>query len=112
LARHAKAVDQRDRPIRLSAVAAVWLAGLVAGFYGLLGAAARYGCGVNDHGLACRGSGSVLGILIVVAVIGVVTAVTLLAADRPRRSTVTIAGVGLAALVFCFIAARSLLATA
>jgi hypothetical protein len=77
----------------------------------LLGAAARYGCGSSDTGLACRTSGSVLGILIVVGVIAVVTAVTVLTHERPPRRVVITGGVGLAALALCLIAARSLLGT-
>jgi hypothetical protein len=95
----------------LSTVSIVWLCGLVAGFFGLLAAAARYGCGSSDNGLACRGSGSVVGVLIVVAVIAVVTAVTVMTHDRPPRRVVAIGGIGLAALVFCFVAARALLGT-
>ncbi len=112
MSRHAKAVDQRLRTIRVSTVIVIWLSGLVAGFFGLLGAAARYGCGAGDDGLACHTSGSVAGVLIVVAVISVVTAVTVLSQDRPVRGVLVIGGVGLAALALCFVAARSLLATA
>jgi hypothetical protein len=87
------------------------LSGLAAGFFGLLGAAARYGCGANEAGLACRTSGSVVGALIVIAVISVVTAVTVMTHDRTPRSVLVIGTAGLAALVLCFIAARSLLGT-
>jgi multisubunit Na+/H+ antiporter MnhB subunit len=77
----------------------------------LLSAAARYGCGASDTGLACRPSGSVVGVVIVLAVILVVTAVTVLTQDRPPRRLFTVAALGLLALLLCFIAARSLLAT-
>ena len=89
MSRQAKVVDQPHRAIRLSAVALVWLGGLAAGFFALLSAAARYGCGPEDDGFACQTSGSFVGILIVVA-----------------------AAVGLAALAVCLVAARSVLATA
>jgi hypothetical protein len=111
LPRHAKVVDRRVRTIRLSTITVVWLAGLAAGFFGLLGAAARYGCGASDTGLGCRTSGSVVGVLIVIAVIAVVTAVTVMTHDRTTRSVMMIGAAGLAALVLCYIAARSLLAT-
>lgn len=96
----------------MSTVAAVWLVGLFAGFFGLLGAAARWGCGMHDNGLACHPSGSLLGVLIVVVVVGVVTGVTVLVSGRSTRGVLAIGGMGLVALVLCWIAARSLLATA
>jgi O-antigen ligase len=111
LARHAKAVDRRARATRLSILTVIWLSGLAAGFFGLLAAVARYGCGANDNGLACRGSGSIVGILIVIAVVGVVTAVTVMTHDRMPRRVIAIGCVGLGAVMVCFIAARSLLGT-
>jgi len=87
------------------------LAGLAAGFFGLLGAAAKYGCGGSDTGLACRTSGSVLGVLLIVVVIAVVTAVTVLSHARSPRDTVLIGATGLVALGLCFVAARMLLDT-
>jgi hypothetical protein len=92
-------------------MAVVWLAGLAAGFFGLLGAAARYGCGVNDKGLACTGSGSTLGVLLVLAVITVVTVVTVRIHDREPRRVITIGAVGLVALALCLLFARMLLDT-
>ncbi|MDT4913974.1 MAG: hypothetical protein QOC66_3102 [Pseudonocardiales bacterium] len=89
----------------------MWVCGLAAGFFGLLAAAARYGCGASDTGLACRTSGSVIGILVVIAVIIVVTTVTVLSDDQPPRRLMTIGGTGLAALLLCFLAARALLST-
>lgn len=112
MSRHAKVVDRRLRAIRLSAVGVVWLGGLTAGFYSLLSAAAKYGCGASDDGFACHGSGSVVGVLLVVAVIAIVTGVTVMTQDRAARGIVVVSGIGLAALVVCFVAARSLLATA
>ena len=111
MARHARSFDQRASTVRRSTVAAIWLGGLAAGFFGLLGAAAKYGCGANDHGLACRTSGSALGVLVVVAVVAVVTAVTVLTHERPPRRVLTIGGIGLVALLVCFLAARALLGT-
>jgi uncharacterized membrane protein len=111
VARHARTVDRRARVIRLSTVTVVWIGGLTAGFFGLLGAAARYGCGTSDTGLACRTSGSVVGGLIVVAVIIVVTTVTVLTHERPPRRVLTTGGIGLVALVLCLVAARGLLGT-
>jgi hypothetical protein len=111
LARHAKIVDRRIRTIRVSTVIVVWLCGLGAGFYGLLSAAARYGCSSSDDGFACHTSGSVVGGLIVVAVIAVVTTVTVMTYDRPARRVLLVGGIGIVALVACFAAARGLLAT-
>jgi hypothetical protein len=112
LSRHAKDVDPRFRAIRLPAVGLVWLCGLAAGYYALLGAAAKYGCGTSDDGFACDGSGSAVGVLLVIAVIGIVIAVTLLTSERPTRAILLVSGVGFVALVCCLVAARSLLATA
>jgi hypothetical protein len=111
VARHARAVDRRVRAVRFSTIVVVWLGGLAAGFFGLLSAAARYGCGASDTGLACRTSGSVVGILVVIAVIIVVTAVTVLSQDQPPQRLIAMAVAALAALLLCFIAARALLAT-
>ena len=90
----------------------MWLGGLAAGFFGLLGAAARYGCGNSDHGLACRTAGSVTAVLIVIAVVAVVTTVTVVTHDRSPQRVVVIGVVGLIALFLCFLAARGLLSTA
>jgi hypothetical protein len=92
-------------------VGVVWIAGLAAGFFGLLGAAARYGCGANDKGLACQGTGSLLGVLIVVAVVAVVTSVTVLTHDRQPRRVLTVGAMGLVGLAACFLLARVLLGT-
>ena len=112
LARHAKIVDRRLRAVRLSTVSVIWLCGLAAGFFGLLSGTAKYGCANNNRGFGCRTSGSVVGFLIVLAVIAVVVTVTLLTHDRPRRRVLVVGAVGLAALAVCFVAAQLLLATA
>jgi hypothetical protein len=111
LAKHPKAVDSRARTTRFVIVAVIWVCGLLAGFYGLLGAAARYGCNANDDGFACRRSGSVVGVLITVAVVAIVAAVTLMTHGRSTRQLIAVGGFGLLALAFCFGAARILLAT-
>jgi hypothetical protein len=104
-------VDARLRAIRIATVAVVWLGGLVAGFFGILGATAKYGCAARNAGFGCRTAGSVSGVLIVLAVIAIVIAVTVMTHDRPRRRILVIGGVGLAALAVCFAAAQALLAT-
>ena len=66
----------------------------------------------NDNGLACRGSGTALGLLIVVAVVLVVTAGTLLIQDArswPARLLRLFAAVVF--LAACFLGARALLDT-
>jgi hypothetical protein len=110
MARHVQA--PQGRLARLAAVAVLWLAGLGVGFYALLSAGARYGCANTDHGLACTGTGTALGVLLVVAVVLVVTAGTLLtqdAASWPARA-VRIAA-SLVLLAACFLGAWALLAT-
>ena len=109
--RHAKFVDQRLRGIRLSTIAFVWVCGLAAGFCAALAAAAKYGCVSGHTGMACRTSGSILGIVLLVTVIAVVTVVTLATTNRPARSVIVIGSLGVAALAVCTVAAASLLAT-
>jgi hypothetical protein len=111
LARHAKTVDGRLRAIRLSTVSVVWVCGLAAGYFGLLGATAKYGCTKGADGFGCRTSGSIVGIVIVIAVIAIVIAVTTLTIDRPRRRVLIVGGFGLLALAACFTLAQVLLAT-
>jgi hypothetical protein len=111
LASHLDEADRRARAIRLGALALVWLAGLLAGFFGLLAAVATYGCADSDRGLACRTPGSLLGAVVVLAVIAVVTVVTVRSQGRPPRSVAVLTGSGLVALLACFVAARMLLDT-
>ena len=88
----------------------IWLAGLVAGFFGLLGATTRYGCASGDDSFACQTAGSVVGVLIVVAVVVVVAAVTLLTANSSLRRIAVIGGAGLFVLALCIVAGQLLLA--
>ncbi len=105
------AAERAARSTRLVTVVLVWAGGLGAGIYALVAAVARYGCAPGHHGLACRGSGSATGFVVVALALAVVTAVTLLTAGR-RPRVVLIAGLcGLVALGLCAYAARSLLAT-
>jgi hypothetical protein len=112
LSRHAQAVDERLRAIRLSTVAVVWLVGLAAGLYSLLAAAAKFGCMGGDRALACQSSGSILGFVLLAAVVVIVIVVTVLAGRRPARPVLIIGAVGAGALAICWIAAWSLLSTA
>jgi hypothetical protein len=102
MARHVQA--RGGRLAVLSAVGVLWLAGLGVGFYAILSAGARYGCSKSDKGLACRSSGTALGVAIVVAVVLVVTAGTVLAQDasswRARIARIVMALVLLAACLF------------
>lgn len=91
-------------------MSAVWLVGLVAGFFGLLGATTRYGCAGGDHSFACQTGGSVVGILIVVLVVVVVAAVTLLTGRGSTHRIVVIGGAGLLVLALCIVAGQLLLA--
>ena len=111
VSRHAASVDGRARSIRLAVLAVVWICGLVAGFLGLLGAAARYGCSARDQGLACGNTGTFFGVLVILAVIVVVTLVTVLTHGRRPRQVVLIGGLGIIGIALCFLAARGLLQT-
>jgi len=104
-------LEVRDRAVRVVAIAFVWFAGLAAGFVGILAAVARFGCGMHDSGLACETSGSVYGVLIVVAVVAAVTATTMLTFGRPARRVLIVSGIGFAALVVLFVLGRLLLST-
>ena len=112
MGRHVRQPDGRLRLVRGSALTVVWLGGLVVGFFGILSVAARYGCARSAHGLACRQTGSLLGIVIVVAVVAVVTAVTVYSHGRSTRAIGVSAAVGLALLVACYWCAHALIATA
>jgi hypothetical protein len=110
MARHTRSPG--SRLARLTAVAVLWLAGLGVGFYAILSVGARYGCATNDNALACRSSGTALGVLIVIAVVLVVSAGTVLAQDAPdwrRRVGLVVAALFLLGL--CLLAAHALLAT-
>jgi hypothetical protein len=94
-------------------IAILWICGLLAGFYAMLSVGTRYGCGVNAHGLACRSTGTILGVGIVVAVIATVTAASLLAWDATTwRARLLRMSAGLALLIGCLFAARALIGTA
>jgi hypothetical protein len=103
--------DARARTARVVTVAFVWFGGLAAGFVGILAAVAKYGCGLHDSGFACETSGSVCGIVIVLAAVAVVTAVTMLTFDQPTRRVLVVGGIGFAGLVALFVLAEVLLAT-
>jgi uncharacterized membrane protein YbjE (DUF340 family) len=110
MARHVQA--RGGRLAQLGAVVILWLAGLGAGFYAILSAGARYGCSRSDKGLACRGSGTALGVGIVVAVVLVVTAGTVLAQDAPSwRARIAYVLVALVVLAGCLLGAHALLNT-
>jgi hypothetical protein len=97
--------------VRGSALVLIWLGGLGAGFFAILGAAARYSCGPSANGLACRPAGSALGAGIALGVIAIVTAVTVLTHDREPRRLGALTGVGAVALLGCYFGAHALIAT-
>lgn len=109
--RHAEPVDARARSVRVATLLVIWLGGLAAGFFGLLGAVARYGCSARDRGLACGGTGTFVGVLVILAVIAVVTLVTVLTYARPTRQTLLVGVGGAVGLALCYLAARGLLST-
>lgn len=113
MGRHARAVDTRPGYVRGIAVAAVWVAGLGAGFFALLGAATKYtSCSASSTGLACRSSGTVLGVLLVVAVVATVTTVTVVTHGRPPARVARAAGIGLVTLALLYLLAQRLIGTA
>ena len=96
----------------MSTVAAVWVVGLAAGFYSVLAATAKFGCIDGNRALACRASGSVLGLVLLCAVVAIVTVATVLIGRRPARPVLVIGGTGVAALAACLILAWRLVSTA
>ena len=98
--------------MRGTSLTVIWLGGLAVGFFGVLSIAARYGCASSAHGLACRKSGSALGVLIVLGVVAIVTAVTVTTHHRSPRNVLIAATLGIVALLACYLAAHALLATA
>lgn len=111
--RHARTGGGPWRLVRGLTLVVVWLCGLAAGFFAILSAAAKYTtCSRHATGLACRASGSGIGIAIVVAVILVVAIVTATTYARAQRGVVLVGAGGVAALIGCLVAARSLLGTA
>ena len=111
MGKHAAERDARLRALRGSALTLTWIAGLAAGFYGVLSIVARYGCGKSANGLGCRTSGSALGVLIVVAVVAVVTTVTVATHGGDGRRIGIATLLGIIGLAICFACAHALLAT-
>jgi hypothetical protein len=103
--------DQRLGVIRWSTVGFVWLCGLAAGLCAVLAAAAKYGCMSGDRAVGCTTSGSLLGIALLVAIIVILTVVTLMTANRPAARVLVIGAVGVGCLAICAVAAASVLAT-
>lgn len=100
------------RLIRLGVLALVWLCGIAAGLFALLSAGARYTtCSAGSASLACTGSGTALGALLVVAVVAGVTVATLVSYGRERRTLLVIGGAALVLQLGLLLAAHALLAT-
>jgi len=100
------------RTIKRVVILGAGLAGLAAGLFALLGAAARFTtCSSRATSLACRSTGTSLGVVLVVCVIAIVTAATVLSYGRARRGVLTIGLVAVLVLVGLFFASRALLAT-
>jgi hypothetical protein len=90
----------------------VWLAGLGAGIYAIVAAAARLSCARSAHGLACRPAGSVSAGGLVLFVIAVVTTVTVATHESGGRRLAAWTLAGLCALGGCYLAAQALIGTA
>lgn len=112
MGRHAKAPDRQWRFARASALTLIWLGGLTAGFFGILAAAARYSCGPTAHGLACRPAGTAVGGGLIIAVIAIVTAVTVATYDGGHRRLAAWTAAGASALLGCYLGAHALIGTA
>ncbi|HEV7204292.1 MAG TPA: hypothetical protein VGN18_06745 [Jatrophihabitans sp.] len=112
MARHSRGVDGRSRAARRIVLTVVWLGGLAAGLVALLAASAKYGCMPGSSGLGCRTSGSMLGFALVPVVILIVTAVTVLTDRGEPRHVIVVGGVGIVALLACFLVAEGILGTA
>jgi hypothetical protein len=110
--RHSNAVAGTSRAVRGTTLLVIWLAGIGAGLFALLGAAAKSTtCSAKATTLACRSSGTMLGAVLVVAVVAVVTTITVATHGRDRRWTIVAGVIGLLVLAALFLAARALLST-
>ena len=112
MGRHARSTSARWRLARGSALTLIWLGGLAAGFFAILGAAAHYSCAHNAHGLACRSAGPAVGTMLVLAVITIITAVTVATHDSGERRLLTWTAAGALALLACYFGAQALISTA
>jgi hypothetical protein len=65
----------------------------------------------GDRAVGCTTSGSALGIGLLIAIIVIVTVVTLMTANRPAGRVLVIGGIGVGCLAICAVAAASVLAT-
>ena len=111
--RRAGLPGRAPRPLRWLAVALIWLAGVAAGLFTLVAGAARVvTCSAHAPGLACRGTGTVFAVLLLVAVVAVVTSATVLTLARTSAQLAALTVVAVAVLVGLLAGARSLLATA
>ncbi|MGH8963544.1 MAG: hypothetical protein ACRDWT_20530 [Jatrophihabitantaceae bacterium] len=112
MGRHSNPVAGTSRAVRGTTLVLIWLAGIAAGLFALLGAAARYTtCSSHATTLACRSSGTTLGAVLVVAVVAVVTTITVATHGRDRRWIAIAGAVGLLVLAGLFLASRALLST-
>lgn len=112
MGRHTSTVPGRRRQARAAALVAIWLGGLAAGFFAILSIGTRFSCGAHSRGLACRPAGSLLGIVIVLGVIAIVTAVTVLTHDGGARRLAAASTLGALALIACYAGAQALIGTA
>jgi hypothetical protein len=95
----------------VTALVVLWLAGLAAGFFAILSAAARFSCGHTDQAIACRSTGTALGVVITLGVIAVVTVITVLTYDSSPRRILSWTALGILLLAGCYLCAQALLAT-
>jgi hypothetical protein len=110
--RHSNPVAGRSRATRATTLVLIWLAGIGAGLFALLGAAAKSTtCSTKATTLACRTSGTTLGAVLVVAVVAVVTTLTVVTHGKDRRWIAVAGAVGLVVLAGLFAASRALLST-
>jgi hypothetical protein len=110
--RHSDPVASGSPAIRVATLVIVWLAGIGAGLFALLDAAARFTtCSAHASTLACRGTGTTLGVALVLTVVAVVTTITVSTYGRHGRWVTLAGGVALVLLGGLFFAARALLET-
>ncbi len=112
MARHARSTSARWCLARGGALTLIWLGGLAAGFFAILGAASHYSCAHNAHGLACRPAGPAVGVILVLAVIAIVTSVTVATHNSGERRLITWTVAGALGLLACYFGAHALISTA
>ncbi len=103
----------RSPGVLLGAQALLWLTCLCAGMVGVFTASERYACLDGDRAFGCTRGGSLLGLLLAVAAVLILIAVTLTARVTRfgRRRALVLTAAGTAGGLACLVVATTILET-